>query len=206
MSVTALSITAALLGVLAFFEPCTIATHTVFSARVHRSPTRVCCRDLLILFLSRSLLAAGLLLLAVAIAPRPQWSRETASALLAIAATVYIASRFFYIPVPHLAFHRLLARATPLSHAWQLGLSLPACTLPLFAIVAALTITHDSFAGAIVAGGIFAALFTLPTVVAAVIGLNQKTRSALVVAAHATPFITAALLYGGAWYLWRGNH
>lgn len=71
--ITVLVVTALLLGLLAFFEPCTIATHTLFSARVHRQSPAACCQSLLAVWLSRFLLLAGLFVLAVPPFPRPDW-------------------------------------------------------------------------------------------------------------------------------------
>jgi len=94
-----LAVTAAVLGALSFFEPCTIATHTLFSVRAHARPWPGCCRELLTLWATRSLLAVGLLLLAVTLTTPPDWSGVLPSAILATMATLYIVSRFLYIPV-----------------------------------------------------------------------------------------------------------
>ena len=201
MTAWTLGLTASALGVLSFFEPCTIATHTLFSVRAHARPWPGCCRELLTLWLTRSLLVVGLLLLALSITAPPVWVAYVPSVILTIMATVYIVSRFQYIPVPHLAFHKLIPGSTRLPHAMQLGLTLPACTLPLFIIVLGITITLDSYALAIMGGLLFAGLFTLPTAVTSVTGLSAAGQRFLKVSALATPYITAALMYGGAIYL-----
>jgi len=196
-----LFVTAAVLGTLSFFEPCTIATHTLFSARVHARAWPVCCRELALLWATRSLLAVGLLLLTVAVSMPPSWSGYLPSSILATLATLYIASRFLYIPVPHLEFHRLLPGSARRPQAIQLGLTLPACTLPLFVIVLGLTVTLDSYPLAVAAGLLFATLFTLPTAVTAVTGLSSAGQRFLKASALATPYITGGLLYGAAAYL-----
>lgn len=201
MTAAALVVMAAVLGLLAFFEPCTIATHTLFSARAHARTWPGCCRELLTLWIARSLLAVGLLLLAVAATAPPRWGGNLVSLILAVMATVYIVSRFQYIPVPHLEFHRLVPGGGRLSHAAQLGFTLPACTLPLFIILAGMAITLDSYRLAIVGGLLFASLFTLPTAVASVTGLTAAGQRFLKRSALSTPYITAALLYGAAAYL-----
>ena len=201
MTAWTLGLTASALGALSFFEPCTIATHTLFSVRAHARPCPGCCRELLTLWLTRSVLAVGLLLLALAITAPPVWVAYVPSVILTIMATVYIVSRFRYIPVPHLAFHKLIPGSTRLPHAMQLGLTLPACTLPLFIIVLGITITLDSYALAIMGGLLFAGLFTLPTAVTSVTGLSVAGQRFLKVSALATPYITAALMYGAAIYL-----
>lgn len=201
MTVLILVSTTAALGLLSFFEPCTIATHTLFSARAHARAWPGCCRALLALLVARSLLVVGLLLVAVAATTPPDWGAYLPSVVLAGMATVYIVSRFRYLPVPHIEFHRLLPGGAHLPHALRLGLTLPACTLPLFIIVLGMVIALDSYRIAIVGGLLFAGLFTLPTAVASATGLGEAGRRFLKFSARATPYITAALLYGAAVYL-----
>ncbi len=201
MTAVALIVTASVLGLLSFFEPCTIATHTLFSVRAHARPWPACCRELFVLWLTRSLLVTGLLTVAVLLTPPPAWGDLLPSVILAVMASVYIVSRFVYIPVPHLEFHRLVPGRLRLPAAVQLGLTLPACTLPLFVIVLGMAITLDSYALAAVGGLLFASLFTAPTALATLTGLSDGGRRFLNFSAVATSYITAALLYGVAAYL-----
>lgn len=196
-----LVLAASVLGALSFFEPCTIATHTLFSVRAHVRPWPGRARELLMLWATRSLLTVGLLLLALAMSEPPAWGAYVPSVILTVMATVYIVSRFQYIPVPHLEFHKLIPGSTRLPHAVQLGLTLPACTLPLFIIVLGETITLDSYALAVMGGLLFSGLFTLPTAVTSVTGLSEAGQRFLKVSALATPYITAALMVGAAIYL-----
>ena len=205
MNAMVLLTAAGLLGALSFFEPCTIATHTLFSARSHGESRPRCCTGLIALWVSRSILAVGLLVLAVLAISPPRWGAVMPSVALAVMASVYLVSRFLYIPVPHLEFHKLLPGGPRLPHAVQLGLTLPACTLPLFVIILALAVTVDSLTVATIAGLLFASLFTLPTAIAAMTGLSASGRRFLHASAVATPFITAVLLFGAAIYLWPGN-
>ena len=201
MTAWTLVLAASALGALSFFEPCTIATHTLFSVRAHAHPWPGCCRELLTLWVTRSLLSVGLLLLALTITAPPVWGTYVPSVILTVMATVYIVSRFQYIPVPHLEFHKLIPGNARLPHAVQLGLTLPACTLPLFIIVLGITITLDSYALTVMGGLLFAGLFTLPTAVTSVTGLSEAGQRFLKVAALTTPYITAALMVGAAIYL-----
>ncbi len=187
---------AALLGALAFFEPCTIATHTLFSARAHRQTKTQCCQNLLTVWLTRSGLLTALLVLAVILTDAPTWGDYAPSIILSILATLYIISRFIYLPIPHLSFHRLLPGGNQLPHAIQLGLTLPACTIPLIIVVTGIAISMDSMLMAALAGLIFATLFTLPMVIAAFRGIHADGADLLQHAAKASPFITAILLYG----------
>ncbi len=195
MSTSLLGI-AALLGVLLFFEPCTIATHTLYSARVHAEPGAARSVSLGTLWATRSALVVFVLLLAVMLTPVPAWGEYAPAAILAAMATVYIVLRFVYVPVPHLEFWRLLPGAEALPAAVKLGL-----TLPLFLIVLALAVSFDSAPHAAAAGLLFAGLFTLPTAVVAFTGASRRSRHLLEVSATVTFYLTAALLYAAAVYL-----
>lgn len=93
--ITLLLVTATLLGLLAFFEPCTIATHTLFSVRVNKLADRKsCCQSLLTVWLSRSALLVILFTLSVLVMDTPQWSDYMPSIILAVIAVVYVVSRF----------------------------------------------------------------------------------------------------------------
>lgn len=201
MTTSILLATAVVLGLLAFFEPCTIATHTLFSVRAHGYVQAQRGRELITLWLARSAFSVALLLFSVTITTPPGWGRVIPSVALALMASVYLISRLIYIPVPHLEFWRVLPRAAKLPQAIKLGLTLPACTLPLFAILVALAITLDSFTAAIAAGLLFAAFFTLPTAVTAYAGVSECGRRFLHVTALTTAYLTALLFYGVAVYL-----
>lgn len=189
---------AAALGILAFFEPCTIATHTVFAARTHQGASRHRAAELILLWATRSLLCVGLLLLAVTGIPSGLPGPATAIIALLVMGSVYLVSRYLYVPVPHLAFHRLLPGGARLPHAMQLGLTLPACTIPLFAVVAGLSSVVGDTRLAVAAGLLFAGLFTLPTAWAGWHGVGEGMQRVLTAAARSVPVLTALLLFGAA--------
>jgi len=193
-------VVAAMLGLLSFFEPCTIATHTLFSVRIHARRSPMEHGELLALWIARSLLLVGLLLLTVVLPAPPYFGGNIPSLMLAVIASVYLVSRFIYIPVPHLEFWKLLPGGEVYPQAIKLGMTLPACTLPLFVIVGAVTAAQGSWPLAVVAGLLFATLFTAPTAVTAFVGLSEAGRRFLDGAARATPYVAAALLYGAAVY------
>lgn len=198
---TVLVITALLLGLLAFFEPCTVATHTLFSARMHRQPVSACCQNLLAVWLARCLLLVGLFVLAVLSFPPPDWGPYLPSIVLALMAVLYMVSRYAYLPIPHLEFYRLLPGGQRLPFALKLGLTLPACTLPLVMVVGGMAISVASPGFAAVAGVVFASMFTAPMVFAARRGVDERQREAFAVFAKSSPWFTAALLLGAALYL-----
>ena len=199
--ILALLASAALLGLLAFFEPCTIATHTLFSARAHKAQRAGCCQSLLAVWLTRSFLSGVLLVAAVLVIPPLVWGPYLPSIILAAMAIVYIVSRCTYIPVPHLEFFKLLPGGRSLPFAVQLGLTLPACTIPLFVVVVGLAVTVDSIGFAALAGSLFATLFTAPLVLTSLKGVHADGRELLNRAAKGSPYLTAALLFGAALYL-----
>jgi cytochrome c-type biogenesis protein len=192
---------ASLLGILSFFEPCTIATHTLFSVRVHVRPWTARGGELVLLWLVRCGFVVSLIMVIQAMIGPIVWGKFIPSIMLVVMATVYFASRFVYIPVPHVELWRIIPLARNPPASVQLGLTLPACTLPIFLIVAGQVATLDSLLAAAAAGGVFATLFTLPTAIAAWTGLSTTGRHVLEIIAHLTPYLTSALLFGGAIYL-----
>ncbi|MFV1984185.1 MAG: cytochrome c biogenesis CcdA family protein [Thiohalomonadales bacterium] len=197
--ITLLLITATLLGLLAFFEPCTIATHTLFSVRAHQtSDNKQCCQKLLFVWLSRTALLIMIFVLSVLIFEAPEWGLYTPSILLTIFAVIYVVSRFVYIPIPHLEFFKLLPGGKKLPFSIQLGLTLPACTLPLIIVTAGMVVTVNSITYALLAALLFASLFTLPMVIASYKGVHGDAKEMLNRASKGSPYLTAVLLLGTA--------
>lgn len=199
--ITVLLFSAALLGLLAFFEPCTIATHTLFCVRAHSDEKSGCWRPLLLVWGTRSALLSVIFVLAVWMSAPAQWGSYLPSLVLALMATLYVVSRFVYLPIAHLAFHRVLPASQHWPQALQLGLTLPACTLPLVVIVLGLAITVDSLALAALSAVVFASLFTLPMALIALTGVHENTKALLQMSARVSPFVSALLLYSAALYL-----
>jgi len=197
--ITLLLVTATLLGLLAFFEPCTIATHTLFSVRANQSmDKKICCQSLLAVWLSRTVLLISLFTLAVFFIEPPKWGAYTPSIILSAMAVLYVVSRFTYIPIPHFEFFKLLPVGKRLPFSIQLGLTLPACTLPLILVTAGMAVTVGSITFAVLAGFLFASLFTLPMVITSYKGVHDDAKQLLNHAAKGSPYLTAVLLIGTA--------
>ncbi len=197
-----LIISAAILGLIAFFEPCTIATHTLFASRAHQKNQSERIKDLIELLLSRALLVVLLLTLAVSlVSHRPQWSSGTAGMLLILVATLYVVSRFMYIPIPHIKFYRFLPKRLKAKQSIQLGFTFPACTIPLFVVLAASVIWRQSIGLAMIMGSLYALMFTLPTAVTAFRGVSESTGRQLGRVARLTPYLTALLFITAAFFL-----
>jgi len=199
--ITLLLLTSMALGLLAFFEPCTIASHTLYSVKLSQSEKKRCCQNLITIWLSRSLLLIILLTTAVLLSEPPQWSETLPSIILSVMAIIYLISRFIYIPVPHLEFFKLLPYKKDIPHAIKLGLTLPACTLPLVVIVGGMSITLGSIGFAILSGLLFASLFTAPMAIAAYKGIDKDSLQLLNRAAKGSPYLTAILLFSLALFL-----
>ena len=197
-----LLVTAAALGLLAFFEPCTIATHTLFAVRASHDAVRQRRVALAQLVLSRSILLAGLFGIAAAIG-LDGISITRATLMLCIIGAVYLVSRRIYLPVPHLELFRIIPSGHQLPQALKLGLTLPACTLPLVAVVSAIAALGHRIDIALWAGLAFAGMFSLPTVWDSLHGLNPAHLAFLGKAAGASPYVTALLLWGGAFLIWQ---
>jgi len=199
---TILIIMAAGLGFLSFFEPCTIATHTLFAARASRDTAWRRRRALAQLVLSRMVLLVAIIGTAALIGLE-QFPVSIAIAVLGAIGAIYLISRRIYLPVPHIEFFRLLPRHDRLAQGLKLGLTLPACTLPLVAmvgVIAALTRRPDM---AVLAGLAFAGMFSLPTLWDSAHGFDAAHRAFLGKAAAVSPYITTLLLWGGAFLIWQ---
>lgn len=198
---TVLLITAAVLGFLSFFEPCTIATHTLFAVRASHAPIKQRRLALAQLMLSR----IGLLVIifgSAAAIGMAELSANVAILMLSVIGLIYLITRKIYLPVPHLEFFRLLPGHDELSQGLKLGLTLPACTLPLVLIVAILSALTQQAAVAVWAGLVFAIMFTLPTLWDSTHELNAAHRVFLSKAANLSPYVTTLLLWSGALLIW----
>jgi len=198
---TMLLLTATILGFLAYFEPCTIATHTLYSVKVNRASHKACCQSLFAVWFSRSILLTILFVSAVVFTNPPLWNAISPSIILSIMAMIYVISRFVYIPVPHLAFYKFIPSSSRLPHSIQLGLTLPACTLPLVIVVGGMAVSLDSVWFAALSALLFSTLFILPMVYLALKGFNDDELDILNRAAKVSPYITSILLLSLAVYL-----
>lgn len=199
-----LLMTAAALGLLSFFEPCTIATHTLFAVRASHGSARQRWLALVQLTLSRTLLLVLVFSAAAAIG-LADISAHAAILILGGIGLVYLITRKIYLPVPHLEFYRLLPRHDGLSQGFKLGLTLPACTLPLVLIVGILSALTQRPGVAVLAGLVFAVMFTLPTLWDSTHELNAAHRAFLSKAANLSPYVTTLLLWGGALLIWQAG-
>lgn len=186
---------AALLGLLGFFEPCTIATHTLFAVRAHGSSRR--WADLALLTGARAATLCAAFAGAAALGLQ-DIAPLFGAAILFVIGAIYLVSAKVYLPVPHIQLYRLLPGGTGLSEPLKLGLTLPACTLPLIIVVGLLAaLSRDLWAGAL-AGLLFALMLTAPTIWFSVRGTTESGRSTLARAAHLSHYLTTLLLWGGA--------
>lgn len=197
-----LLMTAAVLGFLSFFEPCTIATHTLFAVRASHDSVKQRWLVLAQLTLSRTLFLVMLFSSAAAIG-LAELSSHMAMLMLGVIGLIYLITRKIYLPVPHLEFYRLLPRHDGLSQGLRLGLTLPACTLPLVLIVGVLSALTQRLGVAVLAGLAFAVMFTLPTLWDSTHELTAAHRAFLSKAANLSPYITTLLLWGGALLIWQ---
>jgi cytochrome c-type biogenesis protein len=199
---TLLLVTAAGLGLLAFFEPCTIATHTLFAARTHHDAAPRRRSALAQLVCSRAALLATIFATAGWLGLE-RIPAEAAMTMLGVIGAIYLVSRRIYLPIPHLEFFRLIPGRHSPSQAIKLGLTLPACTLPLVAVVGVISaLSRRPDLGAL-AGFAFAGMFSLPTLWDSMCGFSAAHRTFLSKAAGASPYITSLLLWSGAFLIWR---
>ncbi len=141
-----------------------------------------------------------LLLFATILLPPVSWTMISPAIPLLVIGGIYLFSRFVYLPIPHLEFFRLVPGWKSLPYAVMLGLTLPACTIPLVMILIASAVTLDNTPAAAVAGLLFGSAFSLITMLTAITGVNIQGAGFLSGAAQTTPYITAVLLLGTAAY------
>jgi len=199
--ITLLLLTSIALGLLAFFEPCTIATHTLYSVKLGQVEKKICCQNLFTIWLSRSLLLILLLTTAVFFIEPPEWPETLPSIILSGMAIIYLISRFIYIPIPHLEFYKLLPYKKDITYAIKLGLTLPACTLPLIVIIGGMSVTLGSIGFATLSAILFSSLFTTPMAIASYKGIDKDSLQILNGAAKGSPYLTAILLFSLALFL-----
>ena len=193
---------AAVLGLLAFFEPCTIATHGLFAEYAHRRPAGACCQSLLAVWLSRTLLLLVLFGAPVLLFEPLSLSPSAQRIGLLVLGSVYLISRRIVLPVPHIEFARLIPGGKRLGRAVTLGLTIPACVIPLLLVVGVGIQQTGSLGAAALAAVLFAGLFSLPMALAAREGLTPETRDLFSRSARAAPYVTATLLFALAMGLW----
>lgn len=197
-----LLISAIVLGFLAFFEPCTIATHTLFAARLGHETARRRSFALSLLMLSRTLL----LMLTFGMAAwvgLDVFPTNTAMVMLAVIGAIYLLSRRIYLPIPHVEFYRLIPLHGRMPQALKLGLTLPACTLPLVLVVGVISALSQQPGTAVLAGFVFATMFSLPTLWNSTHKLDAAQLALLGKAANLSPYITTLLLWSGAFLIWK---
>ena len=201
MSAQLTVLVAMLLGMLAFFEPCTLAVHALFMERSARAGRVAARRATLTLWSVRLLMVTGPLLL-ISRLPYHAVGREAAGTALAVIAMLYLVSRRHDLPVPHLALYRLIPGGEGLPESVRLGLTLPACTLPLFLVVAGLVWMAQDLLLALAAGVAFATFLSLPMLGITRGGPGLPARRWLAPVARMAPWITALILLIAAGVLW----
>ncbi len=189
----------AILGLIAFFEPCTIATHTLFA--VHTKQKNKIIKELSILITTRISLIIILLVVINILFNAPNWEIIKPEILFIVLAAIYLVSRYSYIPIPHLDFSELLPSKFKNNNALRLGFTMPACTIPLFIVIVGLTLTIDNIMFTIIAGLVYGVMFSLPTVISVYKGVSTNAATILEYAAKTTPFITAGLFLLAAFVL-----
>jgi cytochrome c-type biogenesis protein len=185
-----------LFGALAFFEPCAIASNILFTQHLQRAAPAERQRQLCRMASARILLLVGL---GVAAGAAARAGGVTLPELLlpvayGVFGVVYVVSRFVYIPVPHIYFYRVIPRADArLGDGAKVGLTLPACTIPLAgALIMALAGAGNPLVAAATMF-LFAVCFSLPAFVYASRPATPAALRFLGLSARATPYLTGAL-------------
>lgn len=185
-----------LFGLLAFFEPCAIASNVLFTQYVQRISPRERAGQLAGLLAGRVTLLVALGV-TVSVAART-WGVVLQELFLPIAyasfGVVYVASRFVYIPVPHIRFHGIIPGGEQrLDEGTKVGLTLPACTIPLTgALLMALVGEARPVLGAVTML-LFAIFFTIPAFIYSYRPATPASLRFLDRSARVTPYLTGVL-------------
>ena len=196
----------AVIGLLAFFEPCTIATHTLFGVRAYQGNRNNRLVKIFELLFSRMLLSVILLFIFLALFDKQEWGTVSPEIIFAVLAAIYFISRYSYIPIPHFDLSFLLPGKLKNKDSIKLGVTLPACTIPLFIVVIGISLTVHTFTFALLAAIVFSIMFTLPTIITVFKGASIKTRKLFGTTARITPFITSGLFLLTAFVLFISKH
>jgi len=186
-------LSAAIIGLLGFFEPCTIATHTLFGIRTHQDKSKAGIINIILLIITRTLLYILLLTITLPLFNKIRWQIISPEIIFIFLSAIYLISRYSYIPIPHINFAALLPKNLKQKDSIRLGLTLPACTIPLFIVVLGLSLTVHKTYFSILLGITYSFMFTLPTVITFIKGTSLKTRKFFIAAAKITPFVTSGL-------------
>ncbi len=114
----------------------------------------------------------------------------------------YTISRYAWIPIPHIRWYRLWGKGESHPLYLQLGLTIPACTIPLTISIIGWGMLKGQWpaAAALMAG--YATGLSLPVFIITVMGMHPMVRAVLSPAAR-TPWITAIGLAVAAGYYWH---
>ncbi|VAX23839.1 hypothetical protein MNBD_IGNAVI01-918, partial [hydrothermal vent metagenome] len=135
-----------------------------------------------------------------------EWKTVSPEIIFVILAAVYFISRYSYIPIPHIDFSFFLPSKLKEQDSIKLGVTLPACTIPLFIVVIGISLTVHTFTFALIAAVVYSVMFTLPTIVTVFKGASVKTRKIFGTTARITPFITSGLFLVTALILFISKH
>lgn len=191
----------ALLGLAAYFEPCTVATHSLFSESLKRSSPANRRRSLFLFLITRFSWISLLFISVVTLFAMPEPGQFFFPSVLAGLGALYLTTSFVYVPVPHLALYKIIPGNNKLAYHVKLGLTLPACTIPLFMLTLILVIYHDNITDAMLAAIFFTGFFSLPTFYFAFKGIGAARAKFLDILARGMTVTTSLFLFMASVYL-----
>jgi len=195
---------AMILGLVSFLEPCSIATYTLNSARLHKGQTKEKLLGLSQMLIIKSLLLIAIFNLLVYILKETNIPSLVFIIALLVFASMFILSKFIYFYIPHLEFFRCLPKHQNLSQSLKLSLSIPACNIPMILLMSFLLINAHSYLVATLAAILFTFFYTLPTLYFITRGFSPKIRTFFGSLGGVMPTLTAIFFVFIALYLLSG--
>lgn len=165
---------AALLGLLAFLEPCTIATYSMNSARIYKLSNAKKTQNIFYLLFIKSLILAGIFLAITSLFS--EVPLFFIGSVLVVFSIMYILGQKIYFHIPHIDIYRLLPNSKYFSQTLKLSLSIPACNIPIVILLSFVLINAHSYEIVIYSAIIYTFFYTLPTIYLVFKGFTDKSK------------------------------
>jgi cytochrome c-type biogenesis protein len=187
------------LGLLAFLEPCTIATYSINSARIHKLDDKEQAKNIFQLLFFKSILL--MIIFSAVTYLFSEVSTLFIGSVLILFSILFIVGQKVYFHIPHIDLYKLMPHSQKLSQTLKLSLSIPACNIPIIILLSLVLINAHSYPLAIISAIIYTFFYTLPTIYLIVVGFKTKTKELFSNLGTFMPSFTAFIFFIVALYL-----
>lgn len=193
------------MGLLAFLEPCTIATYSINSVRLYHATTSEKTVAIVQLFILKFLFLLVLFSLLIYLFDAMTISNLFIIYTLLVFASMFFLGKFIYFHIPHFEFFRLLPNSEKFSQSLKLSLSIPACNIPIIILLSFLVINTHSYGIAAWSAALFTFFYILPTLYFILRGSSSVSRQFLTSLGGFMPTFTSVLFLFISLYLVAGE-